>query len=57
MDLFAFPVEIRLKIYSELLVHPGTIDFEPLDLHTPPRLLLCRNIDLYPALLRTCRQI
>lgn len=57
MDLFAFPVEIRLKIYSELLVHPGTIDFEPLDLYTSPQLLLCRNIDLCPALLRTSRQI
>ena len=57
MDLFAFPVEVRLAIYSQLLVHPAPINLEKRDYPLPARLWLRESIDLCPALLRTSKQI
>lgn len=57
MDLFAFPVEVRLKIYSQLLVHPPLINLEKREYPLPARLWLGESIDLCPALLRTSKQV
>ncbi|KAH8744448.1 hypothetical protein F5883DRAFT_439922 [Diaporthe sp. PMI_573] len=57
MDLFAFPIEIRLKIYSELLVHCGPIYF-PATFGGGLSSWLCpEGIDLCPALLRASKQV
>lgn len=51
MRFFAFPAEIRLMIYSELLVQHGPINF-------PWFSRLCPDtVDLCPALLRASRQV
>ncbi|RKK77230.1 hypothetical protein BFJ68_g16715 [Fusarium oxysporum] len=57
MDLFAFPAEVRLKIYSQLLVHPALINLEKREYPSPARLRLEESIDLCPALLRICKQV
>lgn len=57
MDLFAFPVEVRLNIYSQLLVHPAFINLEKREYPLPARLWLGERIDLCPALLRTSKQV
>ncbi len=57
MDLFAIPVELRLKIYSQLLVHSGPINLERREHPLPARLWLGEEIDLCPALLRTSKQV
>ncbi|KAF6512777.1 hypothetical protein HZS61_007583 [Fusarium oxysporum f. sp. conglutinans] len=58
MDLFAFPVEVRLKIYSQLLlVHPALINLEKREYPSPARLRLEESIDLCPALLRISKQV
>ncbi|XWW94492.1 hypothetical protein V2A60_002435 [Cordyceps javanica] len=57
MDIFAFPTEIRLRIYSELLVCRGTIEC-PVKLWDDSSARLCpEGIKLYPALLCTSRQV
>jgi hypothetical protein len=52
MKFFDFPTEIRLKVYSELLVHQEPIEFVaeygPLD----PCLIRCEGDGLCPAILR-----
>jgi len=56
MDLFAFPIEIRLKIHSELLVHHGPINF-PATFGSDLSFRLCpEGIDLCPTLLCTSQQ-
>ncbi|SPJ78060.1 uncharacterized protein FTOL_06449 [Fusarium torulosum] len=59
MNLFTFPVEIRLKIYSQLLVHPALIKLEKREYFSPARLRLRleESIDLFPALLRISKQV
>ncbi|KPA35180.1 hypothetical protein FLAG1_12149, partial [Fusarium langsethiae] len=57
MDFFAFPAEIRLKIYSQLLVHPAPINFEKREYPSPAQLWLEESIDLCPALLRISKQV
>lgn len=57
MDLFAFPVEIRLNIYSQLLVHPAPINLEKREYPLPARLWLGGSIDLWPVILRTSKQV
>ncbi|KAH8744600.1 hypothetical protein F5883DRAFT_589182, partial [Diaporthe sp. PMI_573] len=57
MDLFAFPVEVRLKIYSQLLVHSKLIHLKKREYPLPARLWLGERIDLCPALLRTSKQV
>ena len=50
-------VEIRLQIYSELLVHSGPIDFVA-DYGPPsPRLFRCQRVGLCPAVLRVSRMM
>src|SRR3954470_6747495 len=44
MDLFAFPAEIRLLIYSELLLHHGTISFPATSLRYPHWIDLCLDL-------------
>jgi len=55
MGLFDLPVEIRLKIYSELLVLPEPIvaDYGP----SLPPLFRSRRNGLYPAILRANRKV
>jgi len=57
MNLFAFPVEMRLKIYSELLVHRRPINFSvPFGGDLSSR--LCpERVDLCPTLLRAGKQV
>lgn len=57
MDFFAFPVEIRLKIYSELLAHREIIKF-PAKFRDALSARLCtEGINLCPALLRASKQV
>lgn len=56
MGLFALPVEIRLQIYSELLVHREPIDF--LETFRGGSSVFCQEwIYLCPALLRVNKQV
>lgn len=63
MDLFALPVELRFKIYSELLVHCAPIDISNAqDFSTrvfggAPPILYGEGIELWPALLRTSKRV
>jgi hypothetical protein len=57
MDLFAFPVEIRLKIYSELLIHLGPIKFSERFWGDLSSRLRPEGIDLCPTLLRASKQV
>ena len=56
MDLFALPVEVRLIIYSQLLVHPAPINLNRQG-YISLRLRLQERMGFCPALLRTCKQI
>nr|XP_036579702.1 uncharacterized protein CTRU02_10178 [Colletotrichum truncatum]KAF6787382.1 hypothetical protein CTRU02_10178 [Colletotrichum truncatum] len=57
MDFFDFPLEIRLKIYSEILVQDESVDFET-D-HGPCNLRLVRlqQAGFSPAVLRVNKKI
>lgn len=63
MDLLALPVELRFKIYSELLVHCAPIDISNAqDFSTrvfggAPPILYGEGIELWPALLRTSKRV
>ncbi|KAK0639464.1 hypothetical protein B0T16DRAFT_244710 [Cercophora newfieldiana] len=57
MDLFGLPVEIRLVIYSELLVCPAPLILTTSNYPSPEHLWVEGTIDLYPAILRTNKQI
>ena len=57
MDFFGFPTEIRLKIYSQLLVSPALINLEKREYPLPARLRLEESIDLCPALLHTSKRV
>lgn len=56
MNLFDFPAELRLKIYSELLVLPEPIVFVA-DSGSPSPLFLSRRYNLWPALLRVNKKV
>jgi len=57
MDLFAFPTEIRLKIYSHGLVRSAPIDFWVRRRRRSLALLRTFKIDLCPTLLATSKQV
>lgn len=57
MDFFELPTEIRLKIYSELLVHNKMIVFVVEDRPTPKPLFRPKNYGLCPALLRISKRV
>lgn len=57
MYLLVLPVEVRLEIYSHLLVHSGPIHLEKQEYPGPARLWLEEGIHLCPALLRTDKQV
>jgi hypothetical protein len=57
MDLFTFPIEIRLKIYSELLVHHGPIDFSVPFWGNLSSRLCPKGTGIYPTLLRASKQV
>jgi hypothetical protein len=52
INFFGFPTEIRLKIYSELLVHSEPIVFVADSGPSSPPLFRSKRDGLYPALLR-----
>jgi len=55
---FAFPVEVRLEIYSHLLVHPRPINLENWGYPLPGwRWRVGATPDLCPAFLRTSKQV
>ncbi|CZR68828.1 uncharacterized protein PAC_18728 [Phialocephala subalpina] len=56
MNFFGFPKEIRLQIYSELLVHPEPIIFVADHGPPSPPLLRSKRYGLCPALLQLNRQ-
>lgn len=57
MDFFAFPTEIRLKIYSSLLVHYDAINISATVRGELASSLCPARIDLWPALLRVSKQV
>jgi hypothetical protein len=57
MDIFAFPPEIRLRIYSELLVHRGPINFLARFWGDLSSRLCPEGIDLCPTLLYVNKQV
>jgi hypothetical protein len=56
-NFFEIAIEIRLKIYSEILVHSEPIDFVANHRSSPPSLLLSKREGLCPALLRANKKV
>lgn len=57
MDLFAFPIEIRLKIYSHLLTHDGPITLLATFCDDMSSRLCPEGIDFCPSLLCASKQV
>lgn len=57
MDLFAFPTEVRLNIYSYLLVYSEFIRLKQQAFLLPQGPWLEERVNLCPALLRTSKQV
>jgi hypothetical protein len=57
MPFFGLPTELRLRIYSELLVDPKPIAFAGAYHDSDESLRQINISNLHPALLRTCRKV
>ncbi|KAI1273006.1 hypothetical protein F5Y07DRAFT_277586 [Xylaria sp. FL0933] len=55
MDFFNFPPEIRLKIYSEVLIQDDTVEFRATYGGRSPGFYRLQRQGLSPAVLRTCK--
>ncbi|PON21940.1 hypothetical protein TGAM01_v209196 [Trichoderma gamsii] len=57
MSLLSIPIEIRLRVYSELLVQDSPVEFRADHGPINPRLLRMERQGLYPAILRVNKTI